>query len=225
MGCSGPVGSATPSMVRTLAPSSCQTNTVQDFTALPLICTTQAPHWDVSHPTWVPVSRRFSRRYCTRSVRGSTSAVTGLPFTVSVTADMGYPPETRSNGWLFAPTDSSDGRSGQIALILRGWGRVSQPAGRASTERAPRASASSCCSNGGCKFYEEVVRRFLRGAVDQALPQLGKLAADLCLDVVGKQRAAILVRERNFGTAFGKTGNPALPFARDAVAVGRIEVR
>ena len=35
MGCSGPFGSARPSMVMTSAPSSCQTKTVQAFTALP----------------------------------------------------------------------------------------------------------------------------------------------------------------------------------------------
>src|SRR5262249_24792534 len=77
-------------MVVTLAPSTCQAKTVQDFTALPSTCTTQAPHCEVSQPTWVPVSRRCSRRYCTRSVRGSTSSVTALPFTVRETAVMGF---------------------------------------------------------------------------------------------------------------------------------------
>src|SRR4029077_15845215 len=70
-------------MVSTLAPSSCSASTVHDFVALPLTCTTHAPHCEVSQPTWVPVSRRFSRRYCTSSVRASTLAVTGLPFTIS----------------------------------------------------------------------------------------------------------------------------------------------
>src|SRR3954451_3691317 len=69
-------------MVVTFAPSTCQTKTVQDLTALPSTCTTQAPHCEVSQPTWVPVSRRFSRRNCTRRVRGSTLAFTGLPFTI-----------------------------------------------------------------------------------------------------------------------------------------------
>src|ERR1700745_4096002 len=55
---------------------------VQDFTALPSRCTTQAPHCEVSQPTWVPVRRRFSRRNWTRRVRGSTFALTGLPFTI-----------------------------------------------------------------------------------------------------------------------------------------------
>src|ERR1700743_3582376 len=58
---------------------------VQDVTALPSTCTTQAPHCEVSQPTWVPVRRRFSRRNCTRRVRGSTLAVTGLPFTIKET--------------------------------------------------------------------------------------------------------------------------------------------
>src|SRR6266508_6455178 len=77
-------------MVVTFAPSICQTKTVHALTALPSTCTTQAPHWDVSQPTWVPVSRRFSRRNCTRRVRGSTSPVTALPFTVSATAVMAF---------------------------------------------------------------------------------------------------------------------------------------
>src|SRR6516164_5153516 len=113
MGCNGPLGSARPSMVSTSAPSICQTNTVHAFTALPLMCTTQAPHCDVSQPTWVPVSRRFSRRNCTSSVRGSTSPVTALPFTVSATADMAFLLEIRPKTSFFAPTGETGGGSGQ----------------------------------------------------------------------------------------------------------------
>src|SRR5690348_7103171 len=69
-------------MVLTSWPSAITASVVQDFTALPSRCTTQAPHCEVSQPTWVPVNRRFSRRNCTSSVRGSTLAVTGLPFTI-----------------------------------------------------------------------------------------------------------------------------------------------
>src|SRR5262249_38660477 len=56
--------------------------TVQDLIALPLICTTQAPHCEVSQPTCVPVSRKCSRSNCTSNVRGSTLAVMGLAFTL-----------------------------------------------------------------------------------------------------------------------------------------------
>src|SRR5258706_14436315 len=100
-------------MVATFAPSICHTNTVQDLTALPFTCTTQAPHWDVSQPTCVPVSRRFSRRNCTRSVRGSTSPVTALPFTVSATAVMALPPRNSTKGLVFAPAGGTGGGSGQ----------------------------------------------------------------------------------------------------------------
>src|SRR5882672_9908584 len=100
-------------MVRTSAPSICQQKTVQAFTALPLICTTQAPHCDVSQPTWVPVSRRCSRRYCTRRVRGSTSPVTALPFTVIATADIAFLLEIRPKASFFAPTGEAVGGSGQ----------------------------------------------------------------------------------------------------------------
>src|SRR5262244_2041431 len=100
-------------MVVTFAPSICHANTVQDLTALPFTCTTQAPHWDVSQPTCVPVSRRFSRRNCTRSVRGSTSPVTALPLTVSATADMAFLLKIRPKTSFFAPTGETGGGSGQ----------------------------------------------------------------------------------------------------------------
>src|SRR5262245_21194559 len=104
-------------MVVTLAPSTCQTKTVQYLVALPVTCTTQAPHCDVSHPTWVPVSRRFSRRYCTRRVRGSTSAVTALPFTVSATADMASSSKSGQKASFFAPKGSADGGLGQNRAV------------------------------------------------------------------------------------------------------------
>src|SRR5262245_52854489 len=100
-------------MVVTFAPSICHTKTVHALIALPSTCTTQAPHWDVSQPTCVPVSRRFSRRNCTRSVRGSTSPVTALPFTVSATADMTFLLEIRPKTSFFAPTGETGGGSGQ----------------------------------------------------------------------------------------------------------------
>src|SRR5262249_13726374 len=74
------------------------------------------------------------------------------------------------------------------------------------------------------KFHEEIVGGLLGRAVDQALAELGKLAADLRLHVVGEQRAAVLVRERHLGAALGKTGNAALALAGNAVAVRRVEV-
>src|SRR5690606_35903652 len=55
---------------------------VQLFTASPSTWTTQAPHCEVSQPTWVPVRLRFSRKNWTSSVRSLTSAVTSWPFTV-----------------------------------------------------------------------------------------------------------------------------------------------
>ena len=58
---------------------------VQDLTDLPSTWTTQAPHWLVSQPTWVPVMPRCSRRNCTNSVRASTLPEAGLPLTVMAT--------------------------------------------------------------------------------------------------------------------------------------------
>src|SRR5262245_13322255 len=71
---------------------------------------------------------------------------------------------------------------------------------------------------------EEIVGRLLGRTVDQALPELGELAADLRLHVIGEQRAAVLVGERHLGAALGEARDTALAFAGDAVAVGRIEI-
>ena len=43
----------------TLPPSAWTASIVQVFTAWPSTWTVQAPHWLVSQPTWVPVSREF----------------------------------------------------------------------------------------------------------------------------------------------------------------------
>ncbi len=97
IGCNGPSGSARPSMVVTCAPSHWSASVVQDFTAMPSRCTTQAPHCDVSQPTCVPVSRRFSRRNCTSKVRASISAETGLPLTVIDTTGIAALPFLEQN--------------------------------------------------------------------------------------------------------------------------------
>ena len=67
---------------------------VQDLTDTPSTCTTQAPHWLVSQPTWVPVRPSFSRSSSTSRVRPSTSAVTRRPFTVSDTAGIPLSPSS-----------------------------------------------------------------------------------------------------------------------------------
>ncbi len=72
-------------MVMISEPLACTANMVQDFTDMPSRSTVQAPQWVVSQPIWVPVSCRFSRMKCTRSVRGSTRPSTSAPFTFMVT--------------------------------------------------------------------------------------------------------------------------------------------
>ncbi|CDX51697.1 hypothetical protein MPL1032_140042 [Mesorhizobium plurifarium] len=86
-GCSS-APSASPSMVTMVEPDACAASIVQDFTALPSTCTTQAPHCDVSQPTCVPVRPRCSRRKCTSNVRSSALPLTRFPFTVNDTSDI-----------------------------------------------------------------------------------------------------------------------------------------
>ena len=53
-----------------MAPAACSSSPTRRRT-----CTTQAPHWLVSQPTWVPVRLRFSRSRSATSVDGSMSTV------------------------------------------------------------------------------------------------------------------------------------------------------
>ena len=76
-------------MVVSSRPSACAASSVHDLTDSPSSSTVQAPQLDVSHPTFVPVSPRVSRRKYTRSVRGSTSAARIAPLTVTETCVMG----------------------------------------------------------------------------------------------------------------------------------------
>src|SRR5712671_7320923 len=102
IGCSGAPSGASPSMVLTSWPSAITASVVQDFTALPSRWTTQAPHCEVSQPTWVPVNRRFSRRNWTSRVRGSILALTGLPFTImeilAISTLLSVPPHIGKTG-------------------------------------------------------------------------------------------------------------------------------
>ncbi len=80
--CSSPSW-ARPSIVVTSWPLAWTASTLHDFTLLPSRWTVQAPQLLVSHPITVPVLPSFSRRYCTSSIRGSTSSETLSPSTVS----------------------------------------------------------------------------------------------------------------------------------------------
>ena len=74
------------------------------------------------------------------------------------------------------------------------------------------------------EFREEIVGHFLGRAVDQPLAELGELAADLRLDIIGQQRAAILVGQSDTRAALGEAGDAAVALAGNLVAVGRIEI-
>src|SRR3979411_1644087 len=54
------------------------------------------------------------------------------------------------------------------------------------------------------KIGEEFVRQFLGRSVDQALSELGQFAADLRLDIIAQQGAAILFGEAHGRAALGE---------------------
>src|ERR1041385_1821849 len=231
IGCNGPSGAASPSMVSTAPPSAWSASVVQDFTAMPLRWTTQAPHCEVSQPTWVPVSRRCSRRNWTRRVRGSTSAVTALPFTVMDTAGMVsssipgptarfssriYDPakQIHTNPSFFDPFPCLEQEQVELGDRVRSRPRAARLARRNAALLLHRRS----------ELGEKVIGKLLGRPVHQPLAELGKLAADLRLDVVTEQRAAVLVGKRHRRTALGEARDAAVALARDLVAVGRVEI-
>src|SRR6201996_2716876 len=166
IGCSGAPSAASPSIVFTSWPSAITVSVVQDFTALPSRCTTQAPHCEVSQPTWVPVRRRCSRRNCTRRVRGSIFAVTGLPLTIR---------ETLAISTLLICAVAYRRRSDEIIPEAIIW------AGPGLSNLNRNLTRYGLTLYRLCEIREELVRQFLGRTVDQALAELGQLAADLGL--------------------------------------------
>src|SRR5476651_2497141 len=234
MGCSAPPGSARPSIVVILAPSHCSASSVQDLAAMPSRWMTQAPHCEVSQPTWVPVSRKCSRRNCTSKVRSSTLPVTALPFTVMDTAGMA---SSQIRGQKPSFCRAQGGRRRRQVQIRADFDPNAPWNRNKSEPRAPPGSSDSkggFCSNDGdgssarCnhggKILEKIVGNLLGRPVYKALAELGELAADLGLDIVGEQRAAVLFGQRDRGAALGKAGHAAIALAGNPVAIGRIEV-
>src|ERR1035437_4456170 len=221
-------------MVGILAPSHCSASKVQDFDAMPSTWMTQAPHCEVSQPTWVPVSRRFSRRNCTSKVRASTSPVTALPFTVMDTAGMTFLPNSRPKAiFSLRPPGAAAARVRNVADFGPNapWnGNNSEPPARAGSRdsaagnRSNRGDRCATCRDIGGKILEKVVGDLLGRTVDQALAELGELAADLRLDIVGEQGAAVLFGQRDRGAALGEAGDPTVALARNLVTVGRVEI-
>ena len=76
-------------MVVTARPSACAASMVHDFTDSSSSSTVHAPHDVESQPMLVPVRPTTSRRYCTSSVRASTSCSVTTPLTVIATGISG----------------------------------------------------------------------------------------------------------------------------------------
>src|SRR4051812_40453256 len=191
-------------MVLTSCPSAITTSVVQDFTALPSRWTTQAPHCEESQPTCVPVRRRFSRKNCTSSVRGSTLALTGLPFTIRDILAI-------STLFICARTTAT-----QSFQIIQGH-NMGHPGNEQPREPCVLARSTcdqaiqfllpekagllrrKCSSRSRLALYglgevgEKLIGQFLGRAVDEPLPELGQLAADLRLDIVFEQGPAVLL--------------------------------
>src|SRR5207245_4252786 len=80
---------ARPSMVVTCLPTAALTGVTQERTALPSMCTVQAPHRAIPQPYLVPVRPTCSRIAHNRGVLGST--LTSLAFPLIVRRAIGSP--------------------------------------------------------------------------------------------------------------------------------------
>src|SRR5262245_29943827 len=121
-------------MVVTDCPSACTARLVHDLVATPSTRTVQDPHWLVSQPTLVPVSRATSRMKCTSNKRGSTSRAYERPLIVMLTATfMVRPP--REAGWSAAGHNHIDAHTSGSSDL----------AGAGTSSRAGPAAAGCTC--------------------------------------------------------------------------------
>ena len=129
IGCSVPSASARPSIVVTCAPSACSASMVQDLTTSPSTCTTQAPHWLVSQPTWVPVRRSFSRSSSTSSVRPRPRPLGGA---VHRQCDLRHPASP--------PVAAAEGRGSAAKVASPSGFRQAPPHGPSGRQARPRSA-------------------------------------------------------------------------------------
>src|ERR1700682_2135866 len=74
------------------------------------------------------------------------------------------------------------------------------------------------------EIREKLIGQFLGRTVDQPLAELGELAADLSLDVVGQQSAALLFSQCHRRATLGEAGDTALALAGNLVTIRRVEI-
>src|SRR3954468_18797764 len=63
------------------------------------------------------------------------------------------------------------------------------------------------------EIREKFIGQFLGRTVDQALSELGELAADLRFDIIGQQSAAVLFSQRHRRATLGEAGDTAFALA------------
>ena len=97
------------------------------------------------------------------------------------------------------------------------WGTASRPQWEAAALRLEKCKVTRAISarlHGLREARKEVVCHFLGSTVDQTLPQLRQLAANLCLDVVFEYSAVFMVEQRD---------GPVPPYRNECAGAGRIE--
>src|SRR5262245_41759109 len=94
----------------------------QELIRRPLTRTVQAPHWPWSHPFFVPVWSRYSRRASSRVVQGATSICFAVPFTFRVIRDFGgnegvAVPTLAGSGCLLMGPPAQGHHAGQVTRL------------------------------------------------------------------------------------------------------------
>ena len=103
-------------------------------------------------------------------------------------------------------------------LVWHGQGERGLAGGRSGRLSAQRAYSL-------VELAEKFSRELLGGRIDQPGSELGKLAADLCFDIVGQHGCSPIYLKQNLSAALGKAGDPSGAFSGDAITVWRVEVR
>src|SRR5437879_2638216 len=111
------------------------------------------------------------------------------------------------------------------------WRRASVRTGAFLNSRLPRGqktnalrAASFSLLHGFGKANEKIISKLLRRAVDETLPELRELAADLRLYIIGETGTIALFAELDVDATFRESGDAPITFAGKLVAARRVEI-
>src|ERR1700675_4089614 len=137
--------SATPSIVRMLAPCACIAGTRQLLTSAPSISIEHAPHSPSPHPSFVPLRCNCSRKVSSKRAMGYVSSVVARPLTRHATRTFECAAATGSRMCALQHGEENFGRYGNARDVGAGCVRDGVcDGGRCAVERQFADSFRSC---------------------------------------------------------------------------------